>query len=243
MEIMKSSERSKLINLNGDWVFFWDGSPAARMKAHRNAFHGENCYVEFQFLKTGFPAGDLFSLLRSQVGSPLQVMSPPSSPIVPTLLEGGFQCRRRCYEMEVTPSHLVEPAEECGSLMFCEKGSEAYAACCKAMYIYYGKTHQAVSPLTASEAAFAGRLPKNAVYQARNGKILHFAFVEENEIAYVGTEAPEAFPDFARDLLARQFRLFDRLCFECDTCDTAAVSLKSLFDAEPIGILDTYIFP
>ena len=227
---------------DGQLVFRWKGKPAATVETYRNPFHGENCYIRLHLLGTDFPPGELFSLLRREAACPLQIMTPPTDAIVPVLLAGGFQLRRRCYEMEVTEACLREPLQEELPLVFCEKGTDTYCACCDALYQYYSRVHQAVSPLTASKPDFFARLPEEAVCQRRDGEILHFAFLAENEIAYIGTAGLKCFSGFARSLLARQFQQFKTLYFECDSCDPAAMLLKDAFISEPSGILDTYIF-
>ena len=93
-----------------------------------------------------------------------------------------------------------------------------------------------------SKPDFFARLPEEAVCRQRDGEILHFAFLAENEIAYIGTAGLKCFSKFVRSLLARQFQWFKTLYFECDSCDPAAMLLKDAFISEPVGILDTYIF-
>lgn len=198
--------------------------------------------MRLQLLTEDLPAGELFSLLRKEVGCPLQAMAGPSDPVVPVLLAGGFRCRRRCYEMEVHRTGLTGPMEERVPLTACSRGMEAYDACRRKLYHYYRETHEAVSPLTAGEAEFFARLPESALCQIENGKVLHFAFVEDGEIAYAGTVETRSFPSFAQSLLARQFRTHDTLCFECDDCDPAAMMLKAFFHTEEKGVVDTYNF-
>ena len=233
---------AELVCEDGQLVFLWKGIPAARVELSSSPFHETNCYVRFQLLGTEFPPEALCSLLRGEVGRPLQAMAEAADPVVPLLLGGGFQCRRRCYEMEVSRAGLADQAEECVPLTACRRDTALFDACCKAMYGYYRETHAAVNPLTADEAAFSARLPDTAVCQTREGRVLHLAFVEDNEIAYVGTEDLSAFPGFAQSLLARQFRLFETLCFECDDCDPAAMTLKALFRTREKSRTDTYIF-
>ena len=96
--------------------------------------------------------------------------------------------------------------------------------------------------MTAGEAEFFARLPESALCQIENGKVLHFAFVEDGEIAYAGTVETCSFPSFAQSLLARQFRTHDTLYFECDDCDPAAMMLKAFIHTEEKGVVDTYIF-
>lgn len=242
-ECLQNNGGPQLVRLDGRLVFLWGGTPAAQAETFRNPFHSGNCYVRLQLLGVDFPPRELFALLRKEAGSPLQVMVPPEDCAVPVLLAGGFQRRRRCYEMTVTAAQLLEPAADSPPPASSRRGAARYDACCRALYAYYSETHRAVSPLTASESAFSARLPEEALYQERNGEILHFAFVEENETAYVGTRDLAAFPSFARGLVASRFRQFETLYFECDSCDPAAMALKALFAAEPSDILDTYIFP
>ena len=196
----------ELVRGDGQMVFLWKGVPAARVEISGSPFHGTNCYVRFQLLERDFPPKELCALLRKEAGRPLQAMAEAADPVVPFLLAGGFRRRRRCYEMEVSRAGLTDQMGDCVPLTACRRDTALFDACCKAMYGYYKKTHSAVNPLTAGGVAFSARLPDTAVCQTREGRVVHLAFVEDNEIAYVGTEDLSAFPGFAHSLLARQFR-------------------------------------
>ncbi len=80
------------------------------------------------------------------------------------------------------------------------------------------------------------------MFHMEDGQIAHWALTEENEIAYIGTNAPEEFPQFAGTLLARMLAEHGNNFFECDDCDPAAMALPSLFDLPDAPYCDTYIF-
>lgn len=211
-----------------------------------NPYHNQHCYVRLG-LDEYDPAiaAELFSLLRSEVGRPLQVMLYSWKEKHDFLTAGGFARRRRCYELEVSPSDLAAPVQASVPLHTARKDSDLYDACCGLMYAYYSETHEAVSPLTASQDAFCSTLPGTVVCCMADGSPIHYAFVEPEEIGYeiacVGTTNPSAFSEFAQALVHVLFQTCGRLSMECDNCDPAAMTLKSLFRTSNENSYDTYV--
>lgn len=218
-------------------------TPAVYVETYTNPFHGANCYLKLRFLRFDFSMEDLFSLLRREVGRPMQVMALSTDPIAAHLLAGGFLCRRRCHEVTVTQAQLKRPAESRLPLQVCQRGAPTYAMCCELLYHYYSKTHQAISPLTADCPTFSARLPDTAVCYLEDSQVLHCAFIDGSEIAYVGTAREDAAAGFVESLTAYLFRRFDTICFECDDCDPAALALKALFLTTDAASFDTYCYP
>ena len=84
-------------------------------------------------------------------------------------------------------------------------------------------------------------MPEEAYYDYREGEICHIAFVEENEIAYVGTREQSSFKGFITGVVLAIFEKYEELFFECDDCDKAAMMLKELFEIEVEESYDTYV--
>ena len=212
----------------------------------RNPYHSRHLYLNLE-LKRYDPqiAAELFHALRQELGQPLQVMLYASDAMHGFLTAGGFERRRRCYELEARAADLAVPVGKTMPLTKASAGTAEYDLCRKALYDYYGKTHLAVSPLTADMESFCRDLPDTVFCHMESGNIVHFAFVEPDEksceIAYAGTSRPSGFPPFARSLAAELFREFDCLTAECDDVDPAAMALKSLFRLPEVTPYDTYI--
>ena len=212
----------------------------------QNSYHNRHCYLNLG-LDDYDPAiaRELFPLLRKELGQPLQVMLYSTPEKYDFLIAGGFERRRRCYEIEVSSSDLAAPLCPSAELQTVPKGSPQYDTCCDLLYAYYCATHDAVSPLTETQDAFCLRLPETVLCGMAEGKPTHYAFVEPGEvgyeIAYVGTTEPSGFPHFAQALVWKLYQKCDHLSMECDDTDPATMVLKSLFHTSDAVSYDTYI--
>ncbi len=212
----------------------------------QNPYHNQHVYLSLELTRYDPSiATELFHILRIEWDHPLQVMLYASQPMHHFLVSGGFERRRRCYELEVHFSDLAVPLADVVPLTRFSKQDAQYDVCCKMLYDYYCKTHRAVSPLTVDEESFCADLPDNVFCYMEEGKIIHFAFTqldeESYEIAYVGTIKPSAFHSFAQSLMTALFRERDCVIAECDDVDPAAMALKSLFRPTEKIPYDTYI--
>lgn len=211
-----------------------------------NPYHDQNCYLNLG-LEQFDPAiaKELFSLLRLELGRPLQVMCYSWMNKHDFLTAGGFERRRRCYELEVTASDLIAPLHPSAELHTFVKGSPMYAACCELLYAYYRETHAPVSPLTVDADTFCADLPEAVMCCIADGKPIHCAFIEpdetECEIAYVATADLSSFCGFAESLVSALFQEYGTLIAECDDTDPAAMILKSMFRTSSDKTYDTYI--
>ena len=190
-------------------------------------------------------AKELFSLLRKELGQPLQIMLYSTPEMHIFLTAGGFERKRRCYELEVTSSDLAVPLIPAVELHAAQKGSALYNTCCNLLYAYYSATHETVSPLTATQEVFCTNLPVTVVCCVEDGKPVHCAFIEPDEvgyeIAYVGTTDLSSFSGFAQTLVHELFQKCDFLTAECDDTDAAATQLMQLFANSCDESYDTYI--
>lgn len=212
-----------------------------------NPYHDQHCYLNLG-LEQFDPAiaKELFSLLRSELGRPLQVMCYSWMNKHDFLTAGGFERRRRCYELEVSPTDLIAPLHASTELHTAVKGSPIYAGCCELLYDYYRETHATVSLLTVDADTFCATLPETVMYCIADGKPIHCAFIEPDEsdceIAYVATTDFSSFCGFAESLVSALFQEYHTLTAECDDTDPAAMILKSMFRTSSDDSYDTYIF-
>ncbi len=216
------------------------------VKTTCNPYHHQHIYLHLELNRLDTSVAEaLFGRLRRELGKPLQVMLYATEEMHRFLTAGGFQRKRRCYEWEASSDDLCVPLSPSLHLQKAERGSLAYAQCCKLLYDYYGDTHRAVSPLTADEERFCSDLPDAAFCFTQGGTVRQCAFVEPEgnccEIAYVGASEPQAFLSFAHTLLAELFGNYDVIAMECDDCDPAAMALKSLFALAEGTPYDTYV--
>jgi len=225
----------------GYWEVCENGQIIAKIYTKDNSFHMKNCYVEW-WQEQNTDMTEAFSMLRRQTGRPLQVMMKSSDPRVRTLLESGFECRRRCWVNTFDVSELAEqPVPWEDELDFCFEESEEYAECRRLTYNYYAALHEPINPITATEEEFSDWLPEVAAFKRENGRIVHYAMLDGDEVAYIGTENPDTFRKFALQLVSRQLRIFGMTTFECDDCDQSAMVLRSLFDKQEDSFHGTYI--
>lgn len=212
----------------------------------QNPYHSQHCYLTLKLTRCDPAiAAALFPMLRRELARPLQVMLYASPTMHDFLTAGGFERRRRCYELAVHPADLAVPLRSAVPLTKLSAHTAPYDLCCKMLYNDYRETHRAVSPLTADEKSFCADLPDTVFCAIEDGEIVHFAFVqpdeESNEIAYVGTKKPSAFQPFAQSLVTALFRERDCMTAECDDVDPAAMALKSLFRPAEGTPYDTYV--
>ncbi len=231
---------------NRRYTVYDSGETLGCIAVSQNPFHNRHGYLDLD-LKRYDPqiAAELFRLLRQELNRPLQVMLYASPAMHDFLIAGGFQRRRRCYELEAQAADLTVPLHNVLLLTTVSKGTGDYDRCCKMLYDYYGRTHRTVSPLTADLEAFCADLPGTVFCRIEGGEIVHYAFVQPEdegcEIAYVGSVRPDDFQPFAQSLVAALFREGALITAECDDVDPAAMALKSLFRLPDGASYDTYI--
>ncbi len=225
---------------------FDSGEDIGCIAVSQNPYHNRHLYLNLGLNRYDPQiAAELFHMLRQKLNQSLQVMLYATGAIHDFLIAGGFERRRRCFELEARATDLAVPLAKTVPLTKVSEGTAEYDRCCKLLYDYYSKTHLAISPLTADAEAFCADLPGTILCHTADGEIVHFAFVEPDEegyeIAYVGTIRPDNFKLFAQSLVAKLFRECDRITAECDDVDPAAMALKSLFRLPDGTPYDTYI--
>lgn len=208
-----------------------------------NSFHKRNCYLKISMdVYSNGLSCNLFRQLVQQIGQPLQVMvDSTDTQLTFFLLEGGFFCRRKCYETEATLDDYVGTRLDI-PICFAQRGEAMYAHCSEMMYCYYRESHAAINPLTASYTDFCHKLPQHVCYEMQDDKVIHCAFLEENEIAYVCSKESGEFLRFAEGLICRLFSRYKTICFESDDCDAISMQLKNLFVNQNEASYDTYVY-
>lgn len=214
------------------------------ISTYENEFHTGNCYLKFDLTEYDEEiAASIVSMLGQYIDRPMQVMLASTNYELTNFLKaGGFHCMRRCYEMEVTEGEMTSVCSKSIRLRKHAKGEKEYFACCELLYKLYAKNHELINPLTADYAVFCECVPETVYCLEIHGQVVHFAFTEENEIAYVGSADDNSFLPFIQSVVMALFARYKEILFECDDSNKTAMALKSLFATESKESFDTYIF-
>lgn len=216
----------------------------SKIKRYRNPYHSKNCYLDFNVLDIKEKnMKTIFKTISNEEYSALQVMvSSNDINKIEILQANDFKKVRMCYEMEVTREDLVYSIINSCEVHETKLGSEEYDICARLLFNEYVKKHECVNPLTIGLNEFIKDLPEKVLYSKKEGKIIHFAFVEQNEIAYVGSKNSEMFIDFAKNIVKLLFEEYKMISFEADDIDREAMTLKDLFKVNCNESYDTWIF-
>lgn len=222
------------VSINGKYI--------GRILHTDNPCHNTHRYLKLQLQSYDTEAArEIFDLISQKLKKPLQVMlSSAETEIISFLRAAGFRRKRKCFEVEASAQDyagaLLNRALSCAGA-----GHPIYEKCCHLMLERYIATHKDISPWTGTEEDFFAGLPKCVFYEGNREEIRSFAFVEENEIAYVfGSDAQE-FQVFSQALVTQLFAQNSTLVFEADDCDEYATILKDLFINQGDQSFDTYI--
>lgn len=190
-------------------------------------------------------AKELFSLLRRELGRPLQYTKVSDQKLQDFLTAGGFQRKRRSYEIDVSSADLAAPVCPAVALHAAEKGSALYDACCKQLY-HDCRARQAAAKLPAEylDDFYAG-LPETLFCALTDGSPIHYAFVTAEDfgctVGSVGSGDLSTFIPFAQSLLYELFQKYPRLMAECADDDPAAMQLMGLFNIPLDWSVDAYV--
>ena len=212
------------------------------IELYTNSWHKQNQYLKFKdFIFEAQISAEVFRKLFDMVQRPLQIMTNSENlALIEFITAGGFVCKRKCYEIEARLGDYIGKVRT-PYLLRTHKGEAEYDLCCRLIYERYVETHRAINPLTADCATFVSDLPNCVFYQEEDGFISSFAFVEENEIAYVYGGEDGSFISFAEMLVCQLMNEYQTICFEADDCDGTAMQLKALFKGQGELSFDTYI--
>lgn len=184
----------------------------------------------------------LFSLLQEHIGSTMQMMlSSEETDMIKFLEQGGFRCVRRCFEGEYSWNDLRDFVQQSLPLNVANFESDEYQACAILLFSQYRAKHESINPLTDSFQVFQAALPHTVLWYGKENVIQHFAFVEENEIAYVGSIEKTQYPAFINSVVSHLFSHYKTISFEADDNDWEAMTLRSLFRNTTSNSFHTYI--
>ena len=214
---------------------FYNGSSIGFIQTSRNRFHVGNLYLQLQLTSYDKEfSKELFNLLQQEHNEPFQIMCDSMEKELIAFVEAaGFICKRKCYECEVAKEDLKAELQSEASMLLAKYPEKEYLDASKILYAQYIEKHAAVNPMTAAFEEFLEILPKEVYVELQEGKVINFAFIEENEIAYVGSCEKETYRGFLMSLLQTIFAKHETICFECDDTDWEALPFFLPFQINP----------
>ncbi|CCV64607.1 conserved hypothetical protein [Alteracholeplasma palmae J233] len=207
--------------------------------AYENEFHSKHMYIQPDFkFDEKVDSKSIFSYIKKYFKKPLQIMIDSIElEIIHKIEHAGFILKRKCYEREFTKDKLKNLIVEKDNLRYAQKESKVYLEFSEKYYLYYKKTHEGISPLTAEKIDFYMNLPERIIYDEQN----NVCFIKESEIYYVLGHDERSFVQFIRQVLDYLYKQYDTVCFEADNTDPYATLLKNLFTDTDNTSFNTYI--
>ena len=201
-------------------------------KLYRNAFHDNNIYIDFE--DEDMESLPSFRDLADSYGRPLQLILDGRDALKRDFIsKNDFKLMRTCYVCEFSFSDM-RPRSCHARLKRAVKNRDFSWA----YYLHYKKMHQAINPLTATFEEFVKILPDDVYYIDEK----NFAFVEDNEIAYVLAEDSLIGDDFLLALCQAIFNNYETIVFEADDVDPIAMRLKNNFLHGFVETTETWIY-
>lgn len=202
------------------------------LTTHRNDFHNKNIYIDFE--NEDISSLPSFHKIADKYGAPLQMMLEDEDALKRNFIQKkGFKLMRTCYSCEFSSSDLkIAPSDT--KIMTTVKNREFSLN----YYNHYKKMHQTINPLTASFEEFVEILPDEVYFIDEK----NFAFVEDNEIAYVLCEETSTGDDFLLALCHALFCKYETIVFEADDVDPIAMRLKNKFVNGFVEKTETWIY-
>ena len=175
-----------------------------------------------------------FREIADKYGVPLQIMLDGKDTLKRNFIsQKGFKLMRTCYSCEFSPFDLpIAPSHT--KIKRTAKNQEFSWY----YYIHYKKIHQAINPLTGSFKEFIKILPNDVYFLDEK----NFAFVENNEIAYVLCEENCFGDNFLLALCHAIFNNYETIVFEVDDIDPIAFRLKNIFLDGFVEKTETWIY-
>ncbi len=227
MKIIKKENRYDIVddNVSVGWI-----------ERFENPFHQTNVYLKLHLKSYKKKYVDIFNPIAEIEKRPLQIMLSASEEKKIHFIESaGFQCMRRCYEVDFTIDDLVKREYKDMDVYYCDKNNKFYMKYAIMIYKHYQNTHTDINALTASFEEFMKILPDTIFYYHEN-----VIFFEKNEIAYVYLKDEDS-TSFAYKVVSRLFEENKHIIMECDDVDSSAMKLLSLFKADKESSYNTYI--
>ncbi|MGM5692633.1 GNAT family acetyltransferase [Streptococcus suis] len=214
------------------------GRPVGSIQTYSNPYHQANTYLRLDLANYDCTiAEQLFQSLQTSLsGKPLQVMlSSAEQEKIHFLTAAGFVCKRKCYEFQVTKQDYLGQTGTT-NLITARKGTALYQRASQRVFDHYQTVHQDINPWTASQEEFEKGLPDLVYTDSEN-----WAFVENNEIAYVCGKDEQSFDSFIQAVICQLFEQYEQISFEADDCDPIAIRLADQFRQPNKPSWDTYI--
>ncbi|MEG3269393.1 GNAT family acetyltransferase [Streptococcus suis] len=214
------------------------GRPIGSIHTYSNPYHQVNIYLRLDLVDFDCTiAEQLFqSLQTSLCGKPLQVMlSSAEQERIHFITAAGFVCKRKCYEFDVTKQDYLGQTVTT-DLITARKGTAPYQTACQQVFNHYQVVHQNINPWTARQEDFEKDLPDLVYTDSEN-----WAFIENNEIAYVCGKDEQSFGSFIQAVICQLFKQYEQISFEADDCDPIAMCLADQFRQPNKPSWDTYI--
>lgn len=211
------------------------------IRTWKNAFHNRNIYIDFEYEDLKGEKTDPFHEIYNAHGVPLQFMVDSSETFKRVVAKTwGFKKMRSCYSLEVTKDDLI--SHENRTIKICEANleDEIYENFSKIYFDYYRNSHEAINPVSASFNEFKEILPDKIYFNQDGG--MSFAFIENNEIAYVYSDNLELAEDFFYTVVEKMFCEYDTIFFEADDVDECAMRLKNIFSSGVKDVFETWIY-
>ncbi|HGA1494028.1 TPA: GNAT family acetyltransferase [Streptococcus suis] len=214
------------------------GRPVGSIHTYSNPYHQANTYLRLDLVDFDCTIAKqlLQSLQTSLGGKPLQVMlSSAEQERIHFLTAAGFVCKRKCYEFEVTKQDYLSQTGTT-NLNIVRKGTALYQRASQQVFNHYQTVHQDINPWTASQESFEKDLPDLVYTDSEN-----WAFIENNEIAYVCGKDEQSFDSFIQAVIYQLFEQYEQINFEADNCDPIAMRLADHFRFPNKPSWDTYL--
>lgn len=219
---------------------FSESSEIVSIRCYKNKFHSRNVYLDLTINNFDSEATKQgFELLKNKYKVPLQViLDSEDLDKIKTLENAGFSLARTTYEMNIKREQVQN------QLLFSEslddlETSKASIEAINLLYKDYAIKHESINPLTASLEEFSNSVPTNIIYYKSHPN--NFAFVEDNEIAYIHIEDSDRGLKFFNDLLVKMLGDFDNVIMEVDDTDKDAMRCKNLINIEAEEVYLTYL--
>lgn len=211
------------------------------IKTKKNPFHNQNLYIDFDLEDIKNINIDTFRKISEENHAPLQMMIDGDDTKKKDFIEeNGFKRVRTCYSMSVRRDDLLRKETAKINLLLAKEGETIYDELAKIYFDYYKKTHKSINPLSVDFEEFKEILTKYVYYNIESG--ISFAFVEDNEVAYVYTSDLDKADDFFKSLCEKLFNDYEEIFFEADDVDASAMHLKNIFSGGVDEITETWIY-
>ena len=216
------------------------------IETYENKAHQDNLYVSLA-LNTYEPeyASEIFDLIQVHTNSSLQIgLNSSDKEAIDFLVEAGFVLKRNTFMMEVSKANLKQPLSDSNDdikLITAEENTDLFLEALSMLYTQYEEDHSSVNALHLDLEEFRESTPDTVYVELDSeGRVKRYAFVEAEEIAYIGPDLDEQ-DQFVFDLLAVLFAEYKTLEFEADDTSPAHTKLKKYFNYGVDSIYKTYV--